>query len=340
MVTIKDIARESGYSISTVSRVLNNRNDVSPEAKKKIEETVEKFHFVPNNNAKHLKQMNAKAIGMLVRGTSNMLFANIVAEIQSIVEKTDYTLVLHYLDEEENSVEQALQICRERKPAGLLFLGANPECFEEEFARVDIPCVLVSNRANTMAFDNLSSVSIDDKEAAKNAVDRLFKAGHENIGILGGSIERSRTSFWRYKGCEASFKAHNVAFDPNLCFEEAGFSFESAYKGMERLIKKYPNLTAVFAMSDVMAIGAIRALVDKGYQVPKDISIIGFDGTVLAEYYNPKLATVKQQYQVLATRGVEILFGQIEWRKEPIHELIPFEVLDGESIRIIGNHSE
>ena len=335
MVTIKDIARESGYSISTVSRVLNNRNDVSLEAKKKIEETVEKFHFVPNNNAKHLKQMNAKAIGMIVRGTSNMLFANIIAEIQSIVEKTDYTLVLHYLDEEENSVEQALQICRERKPAGLLFLGANPECFEEAFARVDVPCVLVSNRANTTIFDNLSSVSIDDKEAAQSAVDKLFEAGHEKIGILGGSIEKSRTSLLRYKGCEASFKAHNTIFDPNLCFEAAGFSFEGAYKGMERLIKKYPDLTAVFAMSDVMAIGAIRALVDNGYQIPRDISIIGFDGTVLAEYYNPKLATIKQQYRVLATRGVEILFGQIEWRKEPIHELVPFAFVDGESLRII-----
>ena len=77
MVTIKDIARESGYSISTVSRVLNHRNDVSPDAKKKIEEVVEKFHFVPNNNAKHLKQSNTKTIGVLVKGISNMLFSNI-----------------------------------------------------------------------------------------------------------------------------------------------------------------------------------------------------------------------------------------------------------------------
>ena len=80
MVTIKDIARESGYSISTVSRVLNHRNDVSPDAKKKIEEVVEKFHFVPNNNAKHLKQSNTKTIVVLVKGISNMLFSNIVEE--------------------------------------------------------------------------------------------------------------------------------------------------------------------------------------------------------------------------------------------------------------------
>ena len=135
MVTIKDIARESGYSISTVSRVLNHRSDVSPEAKKKIEEIVEKFHFVPNNNAKHLKQTNSKAIGVLVRGASNMMFANMVEEIQRMIEKTEYSLILHYLEQEANEVEQALQLCRERKPAGLLFLGGNPEFFKKDFFR-------------------------------------------------------------------------------------------------------------------------------------------------------------------------------------------------------------
>ena len=328
MVTIKDIARESGYSISTVSRVLNHRSDVSPEAKKKIEEIVEKFHFVPNNNAKHLKQTNSKAIGVLIRGASNMLFANMVEEIQRMIAKTEYSLILHYL-------EQALQLCRERKPAGLLFLGGNPEFFKKDFVKVEIPCVLVSNRANTMSFENLSSVATDDMEAARCAVDVLFEAGHQEIAILGGCVKRSHTSYQRYKGCLASFKNHNAVFDEERCLERVRYSFDSAYQGMLRLIAKYPNLTAVFAMSDVMAIGAIRALIDKGYRIPEDISVIGFDGTASAEYYNPKLATVKQQYQVLATRGVEILLGQIESQKEPIHELVPFELVSGESVRVI-----
>lgn len=335
MVTIKDIARESGYSISTVSRVLNHRSDVSPDAKKKIEETVEKFHFVPNNNAKHLKQSNSKAIGVLVRGTSNMLFARIVEEIQRMIEKTDYTLVLSYLDEEANEVEQAVLLCRERKPLGLLFLGGNPEYFEKDFAAVDVPCVLVTNRANEMNFENLSSVATDDIAAARCAVDALFEAGHKEIGILGGNLEKSHTSRQRQKGCLESFKAHGVDFNEERCYEKARFSFDSAYRGMERLIEKYPDLTAVFAMSDVMAIGAIRALRDKGYRVPEDISVIGFDGTTLAEYYNPKLATVKQQEQILATRSVEILFGQIELKKDAIHEIVPFELISGESIKVV-----
>lgn len=333
MVTIKDIAKESGYSISTVSRVLNHRNDVSPDAKKKIEEVVEKFHFVPNNNAKHLKQNNTKAIGVIVKGISNMLFSNIVEEIQQMIGKTDYTLVVSYLDEDDNEVEQALQICRERKPVGLLFLGGNPEFFKQDFKKVDTPSVLVTNSAGDLPFENLSSVSTDDIAAAKCAVDALFSAGHERIGIIGGNPVKSYTSHQRYLGCAKSFAEHGKTLTPAVCYEKARFSFDSAYRAMERLVKKYQNLTAVFAMSDVMAIGAIRALRDMNYRVPEDISVIGFDGTALAEYYNPKLATVKQQSKTLAARSVEILFGQIELKKSPVYEVVPFEFVSGESIR-------
>ena len=335
MVTIKDIARESGYSVSTVSRVLNNRNDVSPDARKKIEEVVAKFNFVPNNNAKHLKQNNSKAIGVLVKGSSNMLFASVVEEIQRMIEKTEYTLVVSYLDEDADEVEQAILLCRERKPLGLLFLGGNPEYFHREFSGVDVPCVLVTNRANEMHFENLSSVATDDIAAARCAVDQLFVAGHRRIGILGGDFDKSYTSHQRFLGCEQSFSEHGAVLDVEHCYEKARFSFGSACRAMKRLIGKFPDVTAVFAMSDVMAIGAIRALRDLGYRVPEDVSVIGFDGTSLAEYYNPKLATIKQQHQTLANRSIEILFGQIELKKEPIHEIVPFEFVNGESIRVI-----
>ena len=335
MVTIKDIARESGYSVSTVSRVLNNRNDVSPDARKKIEEVVAKFNFVPNNNAKHLKQNNSKAIGVLVKGISNMLFASVVEEIQRMIEKTEYTLVVSYLDEDADEVEQAILLCRERKPLGLLFLGGNPEYFHREFSGVDVPCVLVTNRANEMHFENLSSVATDDIAAARCAVDQLFVAGHRRIGILGGDFDKSYTSHQLFLGCEQSFSEHGAVLDVEHCYEKARFSFGSACRAMKRLIGKFPDVTAVFAMSDVMAIGAIRALRDLGYRVPEDVSVIGFDGTSLAEYYNPKLATIKQQHQTLANRSIEILFGQIELKKEPIHEIVPFEFVNGESIRVI-----
>lgn len=336
-MTIKDIAKESGYSISTVSRVLNHRRDVSPEAKQGIEEIVKAHHFVPNNNAKHLKQIASKTIAVLVKGTSNMLFASILEEIQTMIGKTRYALEVSYLDEDANEVEEALIFCRERNPIGLLFLGGNLEFFEGRFGEIEVPSVLVTNQGKQLHFSNLSSVATDDTEAAKCAVDYLISQGHRNIGIIGGDLKLSYTSLQRYKGCMESFRANGVEFDEKNCYEKARFSYDSAYRAMKRLYER-AEITAIFAMSDVMAIGAIRALRDMGLEIPGNISVMGFDGITISEYYNPKLTTIQQQYKILAARSVEILRNDIELSTSAVHEIVPFNLVRGESVKNLTNN--
>jgi LacI family transcriptional regulator len=332
-VTIKDIAKESGYSVSTVSRVLNNRRDVSPEAKKRIDEIVAAHSFVPNNNAKHLKQITSKTIVAMIKGHSNMLFFDIIEEIQKTVEKSKYTLEVSYLDEDDNEVEQALILCRERKPLGLLFLGGNPKLFEEQFHNINVPSVLVTTDSSRLDFANLSSVTTDDSSAAECAVDYLIENGHKNIGIIGGDKSSFNTSSQRYKGCLNSFEKHKMIFQEEKYFAKARFAYDSAYRAMNDLLETVPEVTAVFAMSDMMAIGAIRAILDAHLDVPKDISVIGFDGIAMADYSNPKLTTIRQQYKTIARRSVEILFHAIDYKTSAIHEIIPFELACGESVR-------
>lgn len=336
MVTIKDIARESGYSISTVSRVLNNRRDVSPDARKKIEEIVALYHFVPNNNAKQLKLTASKTIGVLLKGTSNMLFSDIVEAIQKKIAGTEYTSVIDYLDEDADEVEEAKRLLRERKPLGILFLGGNPEYFERGFAEITVPCVLVTTQAEHMHFSNLSSVATDDTAAAECALDVLMEYGHRKIGIIGGDLFTSFTSKQRYLGCMKSFQKHGCEFEFDKYYAKARFSYDSGYEAAKRLMKQAGDITAIFAMSDVMAIGAVRALRDLGLGVPQQVSVVGFDGTPYAEYYNPRLAAVKQQSVTLAEKSVDILFGQIENGKTAVHEIVPFTFVNGESIRKIN----
>jgi len=232
-------------------------------------------------------------------------------------------------------VEQAITLMRERKPLGMLFLGGNPQFFQKEFDQIRIPCVLVTNQGEKMGFGNLSSVATDDVEASMCAVDFLIGRGHRRIGILGGDTALSHTSKQRLEGCRKSFEKNGLAEEPEAFYEKARFSYESSYQAMNRLLDRNLNITAVFAMSDVMAVGAVRAIRDRGLQVPEDISIIGFDGIPLANYYNPKLATVKQQYQILAVRSVEILLGAIDLKKPAVYEIIPFELVAGESVKQI-----
>ena len=130
-MTIKDIARESGYAIGTVSRVLNNQPGVSEEARRSVMEVVEKYHFKLNNNAKLLKQQYNHGIAIIVKGTKNMLFAALVETLQKIITESGYACLLYYIGEDEHEVEQALQVCRDRQPMGILFLGSNKENFKE-----------------------------------------------------------------------------------------------------------------------------------------------------------------------------------------------------------------
>lgn len=334
-MTIKDIARESGYAVSTVSRALNNHPDVSAETKARIQAVIDAHGFIPNNNAKHLKQTATRSIAVVVKGTSNMLFAPIVERMQDLIKSAGYTDVVYYLDEDSDEVRHALLLCREQKPLGILFLGGNLSYFRETFGQIRIPSVLVTNPGGALGFQNLSSVSTDDAAAAGRAVDYLIDRGHTRIGVIGGDVGRSYTSQLRLEGCLHSFAARGVAFDRERQYEKARFAYASAYRAMGRLLDRASGLTAVFAMSDVMAVGAIRALRDRGLEVPRDLSVVGFDGVELAEYYNPKLATVKQSQERLAVRGVEILINSIENGGDAVHETAPFELIEGESVRTL-----
>ncbi|MGN8799103.1 LacI family DNA-binding transcriptional regulator [Candidatus Merdisoma sp. HCP28S3_D10] len=330
-MTIKDIAKESGYAVGTVSRVLNNHPDVSEKARKTIMAVVEKHHFKLNSNAKHLKQQASSGIAIIVKGSQNMLFASIVERLQRLMSEKKYASFIYYIGEEENEVERAERVCLERHPLGILFLGSDLEFFKERFDRLEIPCVLVTNSAAELGFDNLSSVSTDDEAGAQAAVTHLLKLGHRDIGILGGYMEKSHAAHTRYKGCEKAFAKQGIKLEPGRQYRSAFFSMEEGYHAMEQLFEQMPDLTAVFAMADVLAVGAIRAIRDRGLRVPEDVSVMGFDGIELGNYLSPRLTTVRQARERIADRSLEILLSDIAGERPAVHELLPFDIVEGES---------
>ncbi|MBQ7283770.1 MAG: LacI family DNA-binding transcriptional regulator [Oscillospiraceae bacterium] len=332
-ITIKDIARESGYAVGTVSRVLNNHPDVSETARAKIMEVVDKYHFKLNNNAKHLKQQASNGIAIIVKGSQNMLFASIVEQMQGMLTEKGFACIIYYINEMENEVETAVRICTERRPVGIMFLGYHLPFFRQRFQAINVPCVLVTNSADSMDYPNLSSVSIDDTLAARAAVEHLLEMNHREIGILGGHIDKSSMAYARYLGCKEAFESHGLQFDSEKQYIESLFGMADGYSAMQQLLEKMPKLTAVFAMSDVMAVGAMRAITDAGLCVPNDISVVGFDGLELGEYLSPKLTTIKQDREKIAQRSVEILLANIDNPQKAVYETVPFSVIVGESTK-------
>lgn len=331
-MTIKDIARLSGCGVATVSRVLNRHPDVSEETRRKVLAVVEEYGFQPNDNAKHLKQQAGTSIIILVKGTQNMLFADLVERVQTLLQENHREAVVYYLDEDADEVGYALRLCRERKPVGILFLGGDVDMFGAEFCGISVPCVLLTNTAADLGFENLSSLTTDDGEAAAQVIAFLAEQGHRRIGVLGGNWACSQISYRRLKGCERTFTRLGLPFDQNRQCEPCRYSMGEAYAATLRLLGRCPDLTAIFAMSDVMAMGTIRALRDLGKRVPEDISVVGFDGISMARYSVPRLTTVRQDTQRLAERGVDILLHNIERKNRPVHEVVPFQLIHGESV--------
>jgi LacI family transcriptional regulator len=335
-VTIKDIAKLSGYGVATVSRALNDHPDVSEETRRKVLAVVEEQNFQPNNNAKHLKQQASTSIAIIVKGTMNLLFADLVEKLQALLRDAGQDAAVYYLDEDANEVTYACQLCRERRPMGILFLGGDLELFEAGFSPIAVPCVLLTNTARELDFGNLSSFTTDDAEAAKQVVELLARRGHRHIGLLGGNWSCTQISHRRLMGCRDACIRLGIPFDVDRQCEPCRYSMPEAYAATKKLLDRCPDLTAIFALSDVMALGAIRALRDMGRRVPEDISVVGYDGLVTGQYSLPRLTTVRQDTQQLAQRGVDALLRGITRNSPPAHELVPFQMIEGESVAKIS----
>ena len=335
-MTIKDLAEKTGYGVATVSRVLNNHPNVSEKAREAILKAVEESGFQINSNARQLKA-HATSILVVVKGTANEMFSEMVETIQNLVARTHYPLHVDYMDEDANEVLRAIQLCREIKPLGILFLGGNDRNFRSDFHRIDVPCVLVSSDGSSLPFENLSSVTTDDRQATRCAMDSLIALGHRKFVIVGGDRETTDIGRLRYEGCLDSFRKHGIEFDEALDYKGVRFSYQDGYDATQQLIASGREFTALFAAADVMAIGAIRALHNNGLRVPQDVSVMGFDGLPLGSFLVPQLSTVIQSRQEMARRSVELLINRIEHGGLACHEFVPYSLSQRESTRRLGD---
>ncbi len=334
-MTIKDLSAQTGYSVGTISRALNNQPNVSEKARAVILKAAAESGFQLNANAKQLKQQHSNSILVVVKGASNELFGALIEAMQARMAESNYPLIVDYNDGTANEVRRAVQLCIEKKPLGVLFLGGNRENFLADFDKIKVPGVLVTNDATDLPFPNLSSVSPDNTHAAEMAIDHLVSLGHRKIAVIGGPREVSDTTRLRYEGCLKAFDRHGIAFDPEQDYVTVEYTFAGGYLGAKRLMELGREFSAIFAMSDVMAIGAIRALRDGGKRVPEDVSVVGFDGLTMGDYTIPKLTSICQPIEELAERSIRLLLENIESKRSPRYEIVPVELAQKESAREI-----
>lgn len=334
-MTIKDVARECGVSVSTVSRVLNNRPDVSEAVRSRVLAVVEAGGYIPNNSARDLVRSRSDAIGVIVRGTGNLFFADMIKTISREIERRGYTMVLHFIDSDADEVKAGAILEREKKLRGLIFLGGRFDYTPSELLLVGVPyvCCSYTNRFGSLDEKDYSSVSIDDYKTAYMAVSKLIELGHRRIAVLVPSREDRSISELRYNGYLAALRDNGIAFDEGLLAETGGcFEMPESYDGMTALLHRRQDFTAVFALSDTVGIAALKAIDAFGLRVPEDISVIAIDGLTVSDYVTPTLTTMVQPTEEMGCESVAVLADMME-RGETRHLLLTPKLRSGASVR-------
>ena len=332
-MTIIHIARLSGCSVSTISRVINDRPDVRPDTKEKVLQMMRESGFVPNTNARQLKIQQSRSLVFVVKGTRNLFFSDFLVQLQRAATLYGYSGIVSYLDENANEIDAAQKILREIKPKGMIFLGGSVANFQQGFANITVPSVLTTLVSDELDFPNLSMVGVDDRAAARTAVSHLIAQGHRKIAVLGGPTT-SYPSRMRRLGAQDAMEDAVLTFDDRR-YGLSNYDFESAYHAMNSLLARRAEFTALFAMSEVIAFGAIRAMVSAGFRVPEDESDIGFDGISMSRYCVPVMTTIVQPGEQIALQSIELLVRQIEHGAPAQKITLQPELQVGESVRAV-----
>ncbi|KZN95339.1 LacI family transcriptional regulator [Aeribacillus pallidus] len=307
MVRISDVAKMANVSTATVSRVLSNSGNVKKETAEKVLEAIKKLNYQPNLLARQLRRLETKTVLVVVPDITNTFFSKILRGIEQVAIENDYEVLL---GDTGNSLEREkgyLDILRQKKADGMILLTARLESHLLEEISHEFPVVLA---CEYLEGSDIPTVSIDNISSARKATEYLISLGHKRIGFLSGPMDviLSRD---RLKGFKQGMMQHDIAIEPNL-IQEGDFSFESGFNLMTKLLALTEPPTAVFASSDEMAIGAIKAIKAKGLKVPDDISIVGFDDIKFASIFEPALTTVSQPMFEIGQKAMELLIKLIQ----------------------------
>lgn len=316
-VTIKEIAKECGVGISTVSRAINNHPDINPETKTRVLETIERMHYIPNNSARNLKMTDSKTIAALVKGITNPFFNDMISVLEEKIEKKNYSFVLQRVEENEDELDVALHLEKEKRLSGLIFLGGTFSNENDRMKQLNIPFVLCTvGGVPRQENPKISSVSVDDYKESYKMVDYLCSAGHKRIAMLKSWDEERSIGYLRYKGYVGALKAHGLEPQKELVIsmnkESDHYDMETGYRLTKQLIETTESFDALYCTSDSLAFGALRAMHEAGISVPEQCVVAGFDGLEMGKYYSPTLTTIEQPTKEMAAETAKALFEEME----------------------------
>lgn len=309
-LTIRDIARLSGVSRSTVSLVLNNDNRISDETKKRVQAVIRRSGYEPNAMARGLARRRAGMVAVVVPRTSSHVFSDYyfseaMSGIGDVLASRGYRMLIEMATEQFVREETYHKLFREGQIDGMLLIGTltTDEYVREIGALFNV--VLVNS-----TFDDLPSVYADNYQGARDMMNHLAGLGHRQIGFIGG-LDITTVGHDRNRAYRDGLAGAGLPADDRLV-AWGNFSEESGYEAARELLQRQPRPTAVFAANDMMAIGCLRAAEEFGLKIPRDLTVVGADDVSLASYVRPRLTTLRQPMYDIGRLATETLLHQAD----------------------------
>ncbi|TFB25069.1 catabolite control protein A [Filobacillus milosensis] len=317
-VTIYDVAKKANVSMATVSRVINGNTNVKPTTRKKVLAAIEELGFRPNAVARGLASRKTTSVGVIIPDISNMFFAELARGIEDIASMYKYHIILSSSDQNLNKELDLFDNMLEKQVDGVIFMGGSiSENHVKAFESSNIPVVLAATVDDSQ---KIPSVNIDYYTAVYDAVSQLIEQNHQTIGYVpnnsGSSIEASKV-----QGYQDALKENNLEINESFIFEgddtyQSGINAANYFLGLEQ------KPTVIMAASDEMALGVIHGAQDQGFNIPEDLSVVGFDNTRLAVMVRPELTTVVQPMYDIGAVSMRLLTKLLKNEAVDEHQVI------------------
>jgi DNA-binding LacI/PurR family transcriptional regulator len=320
--TINDVARLAKVSKATVSRVINNKGNVSKEIVERVEKAIKELNYVPSGIARSLINKSTGLIALVIPDIVNPFFPMLARGVEDAAHRLGYTVLLCNTDNDNNTEKQYIQMLQRQSVEGMIVVSVNWEFVKNSLSQTQLPIVVCDRFRKDIEID---SVTVDNYRAGFEATEYLISKGHKDIVYI--STSRDIESIWqRERGYRAAMDAYSLP--PNVQY--GSLSIESGYQVTQSLLRS--NIpTAIFTANDVVALGAMKAIHEKGLRIPEDIAILGCDDIIFANISNPSLSTIQQPAYQIGVKAMELLYEKINGSKEVKHIIVEHKLILRES---------
>lgn len=307
-ITIKDVADLAGYSEATVSRVINQFDGVGEDTRTVVENAIKKLNYRVNINARNFRKSKTKLIGLLIPNILIAFYGNILKGIQNLAYENDYTVILLETNGEMKKELNSISFLKDRRADGMIYIGKS--FIEQRVAALkscNFPIIVFSGDYKENGFP---TVKINNYQASYDMTEYLIKTGYTKIAFISGPLDEKIVGVKRLQGYKCAMKEYGLIINDQYILE-SDFSFEGGYRLVQQLLQQHILPDAIFAAGDEMAVGAMRAIQEKGLSIPQDIAVTGFDNIRLSRFVTPRLTTISQPIYELGQTAMQMLLDRI-----------------------------